>query len=629
MPPEPSDHPRRPAASRRSFLQAGIVGAGAVAAGSRVLGAAPGAAAAPAAPAAPARTGTAAAGADLESPRFTLVVMPDTQYLFDDASIHPAPLTASLRWVLDQQQEENIVFLAHLGDVTQNGLAHEMAAASAEFDAFQGRGVPWSVLAGNHDLPGGTDDQRGRTPWLDRFGPSRFAGTPGYSASPDGYNSAHLFRAGGREWLLLALDWRVSDAGLAWAAATIAKHPTTPVVLTIHELVGTDDSAVPAQLSEFGQHVWDTLVKDNDQVFLSLNGHYWPPGRTVAKNTAGHDVHLHITNYQDRYYGGAAMIRLYRFDLERSTVDVSTINPYFLAQPYEQLNELAREEIELTTDTDRFALALDPAVRFAGFAPVPARAARTARSVAIPGTMALWGRFGTGRDGAVLTGRVPDLSGHGNDLVVAGRPGARRDALTLSAEHHPDQPSHGSVFFQGGRAAGDFLRTVAGAPLNAATAAGGFTLEAFVKLPADWGPDNGWAGLVTRQGTSGEAGKTGGYSTTEPIATLGLSGSAEVQWYAYPLNLNTSVTNWSHELDSDRWWHLAVTNDGRHTVVYVDGSEVVRNPSTVAHGIATVGKSWLIGGHEDGGVVDQVHYGWLGDIRVVDHALRPEQFLIA
>ncbi len=628
MPPEPSAAARRLAASRRSFLQAGILGAGAVAAGTGVAG--PGAQPAAAAPATPAAArSAAAAGADLDSPRFTVVVMPDTQYLFDDASIHPAPVAASLRYVLEHQQDQNIVFLAHLGDVTQNGLPHEMAAASREFDAFDGRGVPWSVLAGNHDVPGGTDDQRGPTPFLERFGPSRFAGTPGYSASPGGYNSAHLFRAGGREWLLLALDWRVSDAGLAWAAATIGAHPTTPVILTIHELVGTNDSDVPAQLSEFGQRVWDALVKDNDQVFLSLNGHYWPPGRTVEKNAAGSDVHLHITNYQDRYYGGAGMIRLYRFDLERSTIDVSTINPYFLSQPYSQLNELAREEIERTTDTDRFTVPLDPATRFAGFAPVPARKARSARSVVIPGTVALWGRFGGGRDGAVLTGRIPDLSGRGNDLVVAGRPGALRDALTLSGEHHPDQPSHGSVFFRGGRSAGDYLKTVAGAPLNATTAAGGFTLEVFVKMPADWGPDNGWSGLVTRQGTAGEAGKTGGYSTSEPVATLSLSGSAEVQWYAYPLNLNTSVTNWSHELDVDRWWHLAVTNDGRHTVVYVDGSVIVRNPSTVAHGIATVGKSWLIGGHEDGGTVDQVHYGWLGDIRVVDHALRPEQFLIA
>ena len=306
MPQEDPDAAPRPSASRRSFLQVGLAGAGAVAVGAAT--AVP-AAAIPATGAPLTTTTQTAADAgrvDLDSPRFTLVVVPDTQYLFDDQAIHPAPLAASLRWVLDTRIEHNTVFMAHLGDLTQNGRANEMAAVSTAFEAFEGRGVPYSVLAGNHDVSG--DDQRGPTPYLAEFGPRRFAGTPGYSASPDGYNSAHVFRAAGRDWLLLALDWRTSDAGLAWAAAAIDRHPHAPVVLTIHELVSADDQSVPATLSEFGQHVWDLLVTGRDQVFLSLNGHFWPPGRTTVPNAAGHDVHLHITNYQDRYYGGAAMI---------------------------------------------------------------------------------------------------------------------------------------------------------------------------------------------------------------------------------------------------------------------------------------------------------------------------------
>jgi hypothetical protein len=53
---------------------------------------------------------------DGENTRFTLVVMPDTQYLFDGASLHPEPVEASFRYVLDNGREENIVFMAHLGD---------------------------------------------------------------------------------------------------------------------------------------------------------------------------------------------------------------------------------------------------------------------------------------------------------------------------------------------------------------------------------------------------------------------------------------------------------------------------------------------------------------------------------
>ena len=126
----------------------------------------------------------------------------------------------------------------------------------------------------------------------------------------------------------------------------LAAHPRAPTILTIHELVDADGDGTPAHLSDFGRHVWDTFVSGHDQVFLSLNGHFWPPGRTTLTNAAGQPVHAHLTNYQDRYYGGAAMIRLYRFDLERGAVDVSTVNPWFSSVPYGQLNELAREEVE-------------------------------------------------------------------------------------------------------------------------------------------------------------------------------------------------------------------------------------------------------------------------------------------
>jgi len=98
--------------SRRTFL----LGAPAVAAAAtlpNVLGA-------------PAAAASGRHRPDPEDPRFTLVVMPDTQYLFDEDRGDAAPLDASLRYVLEAQAD-NVVFLAHLGDLTQNGRADEFA----------------------------------------------------------------------------------------------------------------------------------------------------------------------------------------------------------------------------------------------------------------------------------------------------------------------------------------------------------------------------------------------------------------------------------------------------------------------------------------------------------------------
>ncbi|MFJ8539418.1 LamG-like jellyroll fold domain-containing protein [Streptomyces sp. NPDC093591] len=591
-------------AGRRSFLRA-----------TALLGAA-----ATASVAVPAVAEAAPAGdwrPDPDSRRFTLAVMPDTQYLFDGPSIDKAPVEASLRYLLEHGRKENIVFLSHLGDLTQNGTRPEVAAISEAFRLLDRRGVGYSVLAGNHDVKSSTDDQRGATPYLDAFGPKRFQGKRTFGgASPDGYNSFHLFWAAGREWMVLALDWRLSAKGYAWAEDVLARHPRTPVVLTTHELVVEDDS-----LSAYGQQLWDRLIDDHDQIFLTLNGHYWPAGRATRENAAGNDVHLHLTNYQNRYFGGAAMIRLYRFDLDRNVIDVETVSPWILGRAAKGLNELERQEIELSGDADRFSVEIDFADRFSGFDPVPARPARPASRMLIPGTVAYW-RF----EQPVEDTTVRDLSGRGNDLTLVTVGGGK---LGWSADHHPDQPGHGSLEFQGFKSPlkGAYLRTVDGAPLNSATFRDGYTIEAFYRLPADWDPShNAWSGLVGRTGTGGAAGKTAD-DPDEPLATLSLSNDREPQWAMRPLNQEGIATNWAQETPLETWWHLAVVNDGEHTTMYVEGCPVLRNPKASAVGITSVGLPWLLGGYEYGGKIDQILYGRLGDVRIVARALPVKSFM--
>ncbi|WP_030245827.1 MULTISPECIES: LamG-like jellyroll fold domain-containing protein [unclassified Streptomyces] len=593
-------------AARRGFLRA-----------TALLGAT--AAAVTALPAVTAQAAPAGWRPDPRSRRFTLAVMPDTQYLFDGPSIDKAPVEASLRYLLEHGGEENIVFLSHLGDLTQNGAKEEFAAIGEAFRLLDRRGVGYSVLAGNHDVKSSTTDQRGATPYLDAFGPERFAGKPTFGgASPDGYNTFHRFTAGDREWLVLALDWRLSPQGYAWAKDVMARHPKTPVILTTHELVVEDDS-----LSDYGQQLWDRLVEEHDQIFLALGGHYWPAARATRKNAAGHDVHLHLTNYQNRYFGGAAMIRLYRFDLDRNVIDVETLSPWIMGRAAQGLNELERQEMELSGDADRFSVEIDFERRFSGFAPVPARPARPVAKMLVPGTVAYW-RFEKPVDGT--DGTVRDLSGRGNDLSLVTVGGG---ALGWSADHHPDQPGHGSLEFRGDKPPlkGAYLRTVDGAPLSQATFEDGYTIEAFYRLPADWDPDhNAWAGLVSRTGTGGAAGKTAD-DPDEPLATLSLSNDREPQWAMRPLNQQGISTNWGQETPLETWWHLAVVNDGSHTTLYVEGCPVVRNPKASAVGITSVGLPWLLGGYEYGGRIDQVFHGRLGDVRIVARALPVTSFL--
>lgn len=600
---------------RRTFL----AGAGAVGAGLVANALVPGTAGAATGSAAP-RAAAARWQPDTDSARFTVAVLPDTQYLFDDASIHPQPLEATVEHVLAAQQAENIVFLAHLGDLTQNGLAHEMTAIGRALAPLDRAGAAYSVLAGNHDIDGSKDDTRGRSPYLDIFGPHRFHRAPSFlEASPGGYNSAHLFRAAGRDWLLLAMDWRPSATGIAWAKTVLARHPHAAAILTTHELVDTDATGAGV-LSGQGEQLWAELINSSDQIFLTVNGHFWPSGRLQRTNAAGHTVAMHLANYQQRYYGGAGMIRLYHFDLDRNAIDVETVSPWILGQS--EPNLLAAREIELSGDADRFTETVDFEQRFAGFAPVPVRPSRPADRVLLPGTLAYW------RFDALDGDRLPDLSGQGNDLNVMRPTGSRPDALTVVDAFHPDQPAHSSARFVGGRTAGAYLQTGTTAPLNAERFTDGYTIETFFNLPADWTDgSHSWSSMFSRWGTASQAGKSGDFPD-EPLVTLSISGSLELQWCVYPTNLDTSVTNWGHELQLEQWWHVAVVNDRQHTRLYVDGCEVARNPATVNRGLTSLGKPWMLGGYSYGTELGQIHYGLLGDTRIVGRALAPEQFLI-
>ncbi|MFE3588220.1 LamG-like jellyroll fold domain-containing protein [Streptomyces niveus] len=617
---------------RRSLLQAAIA-VPAVGATAAVLGTQ----SAQAAPLAPgAATSSGRGRYDEDSPRFALAVLPDTQYLFDADSADPEPLRETFDYLVSEREEANIAFMTHLGDVTEHGTEQEITLAAHTFKTIHGK-VPYSVLAGNHDIDGSKDDQRGDSAYLKAFGPDRFTGMPTFGgASPGGYNSYHVIKAAGRQWLVFAIDWRASDKALAWAQGVLDAHPTLPAILTTHDIAWAEDNGA-AHLSDHGQRLWDRLIRGNDQFFLALGGHYWPSGRTVLTNDAGHDVHVHITNYQDRYYGGAGMIRLYSFDTARDVVDIETFAPWFLRRDPGKRTPLEAETLELTGPVDRFSLDIDFAERFKGFDGLVPPKPRPAGRVMPRGTVAYWrfdqdGLAGPGAPGTPVGKGVVarDLSGHGNDLRVQLLHDSAADVLTRSADHHADQPAHASLRFDGGKGPdrGAVLTTSAKAPLNSATFRSGFTIETFIKLPDPFEGDHAWMGILSWEGRNGDAGKTTGWSTDEPTCSLNVTPERFLQFVLYPHVQDADPTSWSHALPVGRWTHIAIVNDGRRTLMYVDGSKIARNPSQRATGIATLGKPFAIGGTQFAEKFGQGFYGWIGDTRIVDRALKPKDFLL-
>jgi hypothetical protein len=573
--------------------------------------------------------------------KFTLAVIPDTQYLFDEDRGNQRVLEKSLQWIVDHTADENIVFTVHLGDIVNNGASQrwgqkELAAASDAFEIFDRNRIQYGVLAGNHDIPGNTfDSERGHTTYLDYFGPQRTSRNRSFcGATPDGYNTCYTFNGGGQQFLLLALDWRASDATIAWARGKLAEYRDVPTIVATHEILA-NTSDIPnsdaAVLVDYGRTLWDRLIKSNSQIFMTLNGHHWPAGRTVMKNLAGKEVYMHLVNYQDRYFSGSAMLRLYEFDMQANSIDVQTFSPFWLEQPANTLPPIAQGERRLQDAANQFTMQVDFKKRFAADKPVAPSPPVAAARMIIKGTVAYWRFEGPAGqalpDGSVV---VKDLSGRGNDLTRVTLQNGKAGDLAWSRDFHPQQPSRGSLYFNGSRPfGGAYLRTADNAPVNAMTFKNGYTVETFLRLPEICCEnEHSWMGALTRMGNGADIGRPGD-DPLEPLVTLTVSPSREFQWAVAPFSDPELVTNWGFRVPTLTWYHVALVNDGKRTVMYINGSPDQRNPERTSVGLQTSGEFWMIGAKHYARVVEHSFYGWMGDVRIVDRPLPVREFMIS
>jgi hypothetical protein len=164
----------------------------------------------------------------------------------------------------------------------------------------------------------------------------------------------------------------------------------------------------------------------------------------------------------------------------------------------------------------------------------------------------------------------------------------------------------------------------------------GYTIEAFIKLPADWDSNkHRWANLLGRVGRRGSV--PGGFRGGDPEASsvlFAISSLREVQWEIVPAsNSQYPQTAWSGELIRSTWYHVAIVNDPttRMTTMFVDGAPVLRNIANAETGTRSisVNNPWIVGAGWWDTVLTDGYYGWIGEIRLVGRPLPSTQWLTA
>lgn len=253
---------------------------------------------------------------------FTIVTLPDTQFYSENSGGNRLQhFTSQTNWIVSSKDALNTKFVAHMGDMVQNGdsVQQEWINADGAMQIVENptttlltHGIPWGGAPGNHDQqPIGSPDGASLY-WNQYFGTSRWAGRPywGGNYSTNNDNNYQLFSAGGMDFIIVNMEYRPSanQAVLDWADALLKAHPTRRAIITSHWLIGTGN---PASWGGHGQAVYDNL-KDNPNLFLMLCGHIHGEGQR-SDVFEGRTVNTVLQDYQSRANGGDSWLRYFTF----------------------------------------------------------------------------------------------------------------------------------------------------------------------------------------------------------------------------------------------------------------------------------------------------------------------------
>ncbi len=273
---------------------------------------------------------------------WSLVVLPDTQLYTQD---HPELFEAQTRWIVRNKDSRDIRYVIHLGDVTHGNKPEQWRVARRSMKVLEGK-VPFTITTGNHDYlqPGFVYALSDRSTLLNKYFPPR---AHGQAFGPEGLyeadrleNNYHLFSAGGRDWIIISMEWLPRDEVVAWAGKLLEQYDSRSAILVTHEYLNEDNTRIPMMAELRASHpvlmelnsaedLWNDLAGRYPNVVLVLSGHVTGDGAgyAVASGVHGNPVHEMMVNFQMRLDGGEGYLRLLEFQPDGRTVQVRTYSP--------------------------------------------------------------------------------------------------------------------------------------------------------------------------------------------------------------------------------------------------------------------------------------------------------------
>ncbi|MGO1849448.1 lamin tail domain-containing protein [Microbacterium sp.] len=276
---------------------------------------------------------------------FSIAWESDTQYYNEEFYDHQVAIHD---YVLDQREEQNIQYLIHTGDIVDDyDQPYQWDNADPEYQRLDDAGLPYGVLAGNHDVGSGASDY---SKYGEFFGEDRYAGNPWYGESFEN-NRGHydLFTAGGIDFITVYMGWDPQQNAIDWMNDVLARYPERVAIVNLHEFMLTTGGLGPVP-----QQIMDEVVATNPNVKMVFSGHYHDAFTRVDEfdddgdGTPERTVHSMLFDYQGLPEGGQGFLRMLQFDNDGERMRVRTYSPSL-----GQYN--SEDESLLGTDDDPYA----------------------------------------------------------------------------------------------------------------------------------------------------------------------------------------------------------------------------------------------------------------------------------
>src|SRR5690606_9384792 len=198
--------------------------------------------------------------------------------------------------------------------------------ADPQYRRLDEAGLPYGVLAGNHDVGHGISDYANFGAY---FGAARYAHNPWYGGDYEN-NRGHydLFTAGGIDFVAVYMGWDPGDDEIAWMNEVLARYPERLAIVGLHEFLLASGGLGPVP-----QRIMDDVVAANPNVRIVMSGHYHDAYTRVDEfdddgdGVADRTVHSMLFDYQELPEGGLGYLRLLHFDNVGERVVVRTFSP--------------------------------------------------------------------------------------------------------------------------------------------------------------------------------------------------------------------------------------------------------------------------------------------------------------